>query len=115
MSVIILNHKLTSEDIQKARKEYDTYIKITIDLDQRLVAIGGEYHADAQEILIKEYGGKKNIWGGGYSLLTKQFETNAMVNIHPEVNPAMEILDPKIREKFLKIAKEKLKDIEKLI
>jgi len=115
MSVVILNHDLTSEDIQKAREEYDTYIKITIDLDQELVAIGGEYHADAQEILIREYGGKKNIWGGGYSLLTKQFETNAMVNIHPETNPAMEILDPKIREEFLKIAREKLKDIEKLI
>lgn len=114
MSVVVLEKELTKEDIQKARKEYDTYIKITIDLDQNLVAIGGEYHADAQEILIKEYGGKKNIWGGGYSLLTKQFETNAMVNIRPEINPGMEILDPKIREAFLKIAKEKLKDIESL-
>ena len=115
MSVVILVKELTKEDVLHAREEYDTYIKITIDLDQKLVAIGGEYHADAQDVLIREYGGKKNIWGGGYSLLTKQFETNAMVNIHPETNPAMEILNPKIREEFLKIAKEKLKDIEKFI
>jgi len=115
MSIVVLKDRLTRENVVLAREEYDTFIKITIDLDQELVAIGGQYHADAQNILIKEYGSKRNIWGGGYSILRKQFETNALINIQPDKNPSMEIVDPQIRERFLLIAKRALADIENFV
>ena len=54
MSIIIVE-KLTKEDIQKAREEYSEYIKITVDIKKEIVAIGGEYHADAELILAEKY------------------------------------------------------------
>ena len=46
----------------------------------------------------------------GIILETKEFETNAVINIKPEKNPSLDILDPAIRETFLKIANESFKD-----
>ena len=47
--------QVLQEDLVKAREEYPEYIKITADLEKRIVAIGGEYHADAEQILIKNF------------------------------------------------------------
>jgi len=110
---IVVVRELSKSDVLKAREEYHEYIKITTDLSNKIVAIGGEYHADAEEILIKDFQCKsENIWGGGYNLKLKKFETNAILNIKPEVNDSLEIIDAKIREIFLEIVKDKLKNIE---
>jgi hypothetical protein len=47
------------------------------------------------------------------NLEIKQFETNAIINLRPGRNDSPEILDPKTREEFLKIAKRFLKDYVK--
>ncbi len=49
--VIVVVEELSKDDVLKARGEYRDYIKITIDLSKKIVAIGGEYHADAEEVL----------------------------------------------------------------
>jgi hypothetical protein len=111
--MIIVVGNLTKDDIQKAREDYSEYIKITIDVVKEVVAIGGEYHADAEEVLVKNYQSKNSdIWGGGYNIKLHKFETNAVLNIKPGVNDSTEIIDPKIRETFLSVAKKKLERIE---
>lgn len=111
MAIIIVepNQKLSKEDFEKAREEYNSYIKITIDLEEEITALGGEYHADAEEKLLKIGSKQKNIWGGGINLKLKVFEAKAMINLRPTVNYSNEILDTKIRSKFFKVAKKVLK------
>lgn len=116
MAIVILHKKLTGTDFAKAREEHKDYIKITVDLNQKLVAIGGEYHADAEKILLEEYGSEqKDIWGGGYNITTKQFETIAIINIrqNPE-NRSMEILNSEVRSRFLEVCKEILSGVKSL-
>lgn len=114
MAIIVLQDKPNKLDIKKAREDYSSYIKITVDLDQELVLIGGEYHADAEKILLKNFQSKsRNIWGGGYNISLDKFEVNAMINIRQNDSP--EILDPKIRNKFLKLVQKKLSDIKSLL
>lgn len=114
--VVLVIKELTREDIQKAREDYSEYIKMTIDIAQKIVAIGGEYHADAEKILVGQYQSKKDdIWGGGYNLVSKKFETNAIVNLKPPDNDSTEILDPNTREIFLDTARGKLVNIGNLI
>lgn len=117
MVIVVLQKSVTREDLEKAREEHKDYIKITADISQNIVAIGGEYHADAEKILLEEYGSKqKDIWGGGYNISTKKFETMAIINIrqNPE-NQSMEIINPEIRKKFLDTIKEKLKKLHLLV
>ena len=116
MAIVVLQKKPTKEDIKSAREEYPNYIKITADLAQEIIAIGGEYHADSQKIFLEEYGSKqKDIWGGGYNIILKKFEVNALVNLRPPENESMDILDPEIRNNFLELVEEKLSGIESLI
>lgn len=108
MAIVIIQDKPTFEDLKKAREEYKSYIKITIDVAKEIVAIGGEYHADAEKLLFAKGSKQENIWGGGVNLETGLFETNAIINLRAKTNPSADILDPTIREKFLTIAKEAL-------
>ena len=117
MSVVIVKNKITKEDIKTAREEHDTYIKITADIEQKEIAIGGQLHADAEKLLVIKFNSKnKYIWGGGYSISRKVFTTDAILNIKPYYqNDSTEILDPEAREAFLKLAKQTLKEIESLL
>lgn len=65
MAIVVVQKKPSKEELETARQDYDTYIKITIDLNKKLIALGGEYHADAEALLLEQGGKQKDIWGGG--------------------------------------------------
>ena|SRR3989344_5691225 len=117
MSVIIINNTPTRQDIASAREDYNDYIKITADIDKEIVAMGGEYHADAEAIMIKDYNcQQENIWGGGYQISKDEFIVDALINIRPsDNNSSTDILDPSKRVKFLTLAKQKLANIKSLL
>jgi hypothetical protein len=107
--VFIGDRKVAKEDFEKAREDYGTYVKITVDLESSAVVLGGEYHADAEKVLLDQGSKQHNIWGGGINLETKKFETNAMINLRAGRNDSTEILDSEVRKMFLLLAKKVLK------
>ena len=116
MALVVVDHELTKDDVKDSREDYPEYIKITADLKNEIVVIGGEYHADAEKIMVDKFDSKRtDVWGGGYNITTKSFEVNAMLNLKSTVNDSLDILDPKIRERFLEVAKNKLGNIESLL
>ena len=116
MSVVVLKGKPKKNHIKKAREDHKNYIKITADLEKKIIAIGGEYHADAEKILAEKYGAKqRSIWGGGYNIDLDEFETIAVINIKQPNNPSSEIIDQKVRKEFLEFVKRELADIKSLL
>lgn len=116
MAIVVIGKKLTTSDVKKAREEYSSYIKITADVKQEIVAIGGEYHADAEKLLLENCGSKqRDVWGGGYNISTRKFEAIAIINLRARRNPSMEIIDATIRKKFLDLVKRKLINIRKYL
>lgn len=110
MAIVIIKDKISRGEFEKARKDYKTYIKITVDLGNETVALGGEYHADAESLLLEQGSKQKDIWGGGVNLEEKRIETNAIINLKPGKNESPEILDERIRKKIIKIVKRVLKE-----
>lgn len=108
--IIILSKPATDEDVKKALEHYEDYIKVTIDIEQETVSIGGEYHYDSEQILLARGSKQDNIWGGGLKISTKTIRTNAMINLRTNRNASAEILDAEIREKFISILKKFLYD-----
>lgn len=110
--IIILGKgdRLSRSDFEKAKKDYGTYVKITIDVESEIVVLGGEYHADAEKLLLDLGSKQKNTWGGGFDVESKQISVNAMINLRPKTNYSTDILDSKTRRKFLSIAGKVLKD-----
>ncbi len=108
--IVILSKPATDEDIKNASEDYPNYIKITIDMAQEIVAVGGEYHYDAEQQLLNLGCKQVNIWGGGLELTSKCLETYAMINVRAKINPSQDICNPSIKEKFLNIAYKFLSD-----
>lgn len=117
MSVVVINNMPTQEDVATARKDYKDYIKITIDIVQEIIALGGEYHADAEALMIRNYNCKQeNIWGGGYQISKNEFIVDALINIRPmHNNPSTDILDARKRVRFLTLSKQKFANIKSLL
>lgn len=115
MAIVVVKNKLTKKEIVAASENLLDYIKLTIDLVQELIAIGGKFHADAERILLEQHNSQQdNIWGGGYDTKLKRLETNAVLNIRGGKNNSMEILDPTKRKKFLELAGKIVEEVEKL-
>ncbi len=77
-------------------------VKLVIDVRERLVAVGGELHADAKAILLERGSKQADLWGANYypGLGPDDcIQFTALINIRPtQDNRAMEVQDPALRE-----------------
>ena len=103
MAVVIIEEVITPEQFRLANENYPNYIKVVVDIDRRILAAGGEWHADA-EVLLLENGSKQvDLWGGGVDLITKEIEFTSLINTRPGVSNSQEVLDLAIRSKMEEI------------
>lgn len=112
MVTFIANRPPTLEEVAAAREEFVDYVKIVIDLRIGNYTLGGRLHADGEKQLLEDGSKQTNLWGGGLDLLTGTLDTNALINTRAG-NSGQDILNPKIRNKFLSLAKKFLKEYVK--
>jgi hypothetical protein len=80
------------------------YIKLAVDIQRGILAGGGVLHADCEAVLLDNGSRQENIWGADRIPSTQQVRYEALINIRPrQNNPAMEILDPSIRDRAAEI------------
>ncbi len=107
--IITLDRKITPEEFEKAREVYNDYIKTVIDVERNILVVGGEYHIDCEEVLLKTGSKLENLYGGGYKVSTKEVEYMAMSNYKPALGKTTyEIMDKEIRDKLYKLTKKYL-------
>lgn len=103
MGVVIIKNSVTQSELRVAKEEYGDFVKVVADLESGVVAIGGRWHADAEKMLIENGSNQSDLWGGGVDLASRQIDTFALINMRPgQNNPSQEILDPEIRQRFIK-------------
>ena len=83
---------------------------MAVDIEQEIMAVGGEFHMDEQTTLFEEKGSKQqNVWGLNiYPEETGDgfIEFDSMINLKPnQDNRSRNIQDPVIREKIISIVK----------
>ena len=101
MKIHILRNRATPEQIQEMMEELETYIKLAVDVERSILAGGGEYHADCEEVLLQDGSRQEDIWGVDWYPESKTLEFVALINIRPQQgNRGMEIEDPKLRNKI---------------
>lgn len=76
-------------------------VKVVVDVCRGRAAVGGELHADAEQLLLEEGSEQADLWGANYYPgrgLEGCVEFTAMINIRPaHGNAGMEIQDPEVR------------------
>lgn len=108
--LLILTKKASEKEVQTIAEDLDGYIKVVIDINQEILAAGGERHFEAEQELLKKGSKQENLWGGGLDLETGEIDYNSIINLRPQQNnPSRDILSTEIREKFSIIVKKILK------
>jgi hypothetical protein len=93
--------------INELLREHGRYIKLAVDVVQRRIAGGGEWHADAEAVLLETGSEQDNIWGGDWVPATKTVEFESMINISSHRgNYGNVIARPDVREMFEEIVRE---------
>lgn len=75
-------------------------VKLVVDINRGLVAIGGELHADAEALLLERGSRQTDLWGANYMPGAGPehcLELTALINIRPgQGNRSMVVQDPQI-------------------
>jgi hypothetical protein len=82
-------------------------VKLVVDLQREVVAVGGELHADAEQLLLEQGSRQSDLWGVNYYPgrgPERCVEFTALINIRPsQENLGMEIEDVATRESVRRI------------
>ena len=76
-------------------------VKYVVDVDRGVIALGGELHADGEELLLGDGSQQEQLWGANYYPGRGEaecIEYTSLINIRPsQGNRSMVIEDPEIR------------------
>ena len=95
-----------------AEESYGEMVKAVVDIGQGILAIGGEMHADGEQLLLEDGSLQDDLWG--FNIYPeaegdKFLEYVSFINIRPKQNNrSQEISSSEIRYKIEKIVKEKI-------
>src|SRR5512136_2378184 len=100
MKIHILRQRVTGKESHEMLEELETYIKLAVDVERDILAGGGEYHADCEEVLLEDGSQQEDIWGADWYPESKTVDFVALINIRPrQDNRGMEIEDSGLRTK----------------
>lgn len=97
---MIVKTKIKKEEIQ------EPFTKAAADIKTKAVSLGGEFHMDCLEELIKDGSEAKDVWG--FNIYPDgRIDFISLINIRPqENNRSMEIKNPEICQKIKEIIKD---------
>jgi hypothetical protein len=100
--ILILREAATPTQIEQMAEAYfGLMIKLAVDIEQEILAGGGELHADCERALLENGSQQADIWGADWYLEVKRVGFESLINIRPrQQNRVMDIQDPVIREKI---------------
>jgi hypothetical protein len=100
MKIHIIRRRATEEEIREMLEELETYVKLVVDVERGILAGGGEYHADCEEVLLEDGSRQEDLWGADWYPESKTVEFVALINIRPrQNNRGMEIENRGLRTK----------------
>jgi hypothetical protein len=87
MEIKIIRDAVTRHELNEmAKQQFGDMVKAVVDLEQGIMAIGGELHSDEEAILLDQGSVQKNLWG--INLYPEQpiaewIEFDSMINVRP--------------------------------
>jgi hypothetical protein len=94
----IIREQATKQQLQEMMETLETYIKLAVDVEQKILAGGGVMHADCEAVLLEDGSQQEFIWGADWNPATQEVTFESLINIRSrQNNRALELQDPKVR------------------
>jgi len=106
--IVIVRERIDPAELARLVLLYfEDMVKYVVDVERDVVGLGGEMHADAEQLLLEDGSRQVDLWGANYYPGRGRdgcIEYTALINIRPaQGNRSMEIQDPAIRQRVREI------------
>ena len=104
----LIKEKITLAELKKVAQElFGDMVKAVVDLDLKIMAFGGELHADEESVLLEQGSKQENLWGINiYPDMPRDswIEFDSMINIRPrQNNRSRSVEDGEIQKQIVEI------------
>lgn len=111
----IVKEKISIKELEKLAKEmFGNLVKAVVDIDEKIMAIGGELHSDEEALLLEKGSEQKNLWGINIYPEIKddnRIEFDSVINLRPsQKNRSRGVDNPEIRKKIIDIVNSLIKE-----
>ena len=111
MQTEIIDREITLEYLRElASTGFGNMVKAVVDVERRIMAVGGELHADEEAALLEQGSDQRHLWGINiYPDLSREerAEFDSITNIRPaQGNRSRGVDDPGIRDSILRIVED---------
>lgn len=110
MTIKIIRQRITREElVELAQETFVEMVKAVVDVKRKILAAGGELHADAEAVLLADGSQQADLWGINLYLEKRReewVEFTSLINIRPSAgNRSIEIQDLNLRERISEIVR----------
>ncbi len=117
--IMVIRSRIEPAQLRRLVGAYFTdMVKYVVDVRRRVVGIGGELHADAEQLLLEAGSRQGDVWGANYypgEGADGCIEYTALINIRPaQGNRSMEVDDETVRKAIREITFELIGQGEEL-
>ncbi len=111
--IYTLHGKASTEQIADMLKEYETMIKIVVDIRRRVLAGGGEMHSDCESVLLDDDSEQDDLWGANWFPAEQEIVYESLINIRPRLeNRSILIQSEELRHQVESVAIEILGGVQ---
>ena len=115
MEIRLIETPITIDVVTKlAQEQFGDIIKAAVDIDKGVMALGGDLHADEEELLLDKGSEQKNLWG--INLYPAKFGTpdfiefDSMINLRPsQGNTSRSVEDEDIQKQIVEVVEKLVK------
>jgi hypothetical protein len=87
MNITIIRESVTRHELNEmAKQQFGDMVKAVVDVEQGVMAIGGELQSDEEAVLLDQGSVQKNLWGINLypeRLVPEWIEFDSMINVRP--------------------------------
>ncbi len=103
-AIVLVERRMDPAELKRlVERFFEDMVKYVVDVKRGIAAVGGELHADAEQLLLAGGSLQEDLWGANYYPGRGRdgcIEFVALINIRPSRgNRSMEIEDPAARER----------------
>ena len=99
--VVVLEQRIEAAVLRRLVERFEDMVKFVVDVERGVIAIGGEMHSDAEEVLLESGSRQADLWGANYYPGRGRescIEFTSFINIRPSAgNRGMEVQDEALR------------------
>ena len=111
--IYTLHGKASTEQIADMLKEYETMLKIVVDIRRRVLAGGGEMHSDCESALLDDDSEQDDLWGANWFPAEQEIVYESLINIRPRLgNRSILIQSEELRRQVESVAIEILGGVQ---